>query len=42
MIRAIELTKHYGETLALDRCSLEVPAGSVFGLLGRKDLLWTE
>jgi ABC-2 type transport system ATP-binding protein len=34
MIRVIELTKRYGETLALDRLSLEVPAGAVFGLLG--------
>jgi ABC-2 type transport system ATP-binding protein len=28
------LTKRYGPTLALDRLSLEVPAGAVFGLLG--------
>jgi len=34
MIRAEQLTKRYGPTLALDRLSLEVPAGAVFGLLG--------
>jgi ABC-2 type transport system ATP-binding protein len=34
MIRVTELTKHYGTTLALDRLSLEIPAGAVFGLLG--------
>jgi ABC-2 type transport system ATP-binding protein len=34
MIRADLLTKKYGDTLALDRLSLEVPAGAVFGLLG--------
>jgi ABC-2 type transport system ATP-binding protein len=34
MIRATEVTKRYGDTLALDRFSLEVPAGSVFGLIG--------
>jgi ABC-2 type transport system ATP-binding protein len=34
MIRVTELTKKYGETLALDRLSLEVPAGAVFGFLG--------
>lgn len=34
MIRVTELTKRYGNTLALDRLSLEVPAGAVFGLLG--------
>ncbi len=34
MIRAVELTKRYGPTLALDRLSLEVPAGAVLGLLG--------
>ncbi len=34
MIRAIELTKRYGSTVALDRLSLEVPDGTVFGLLG--------
>jgi ABC-2 type transport system ATP-binding protein len=34
MIRTTELTKRYGETLALDRLSLEVPVGAVFGLLG--------
>jgi ABC-2 type transport system ATP-binding protein len=34
MIRAGELSKRYGATLALDRLDLEVPAGSAFGLLG--------
>jgi ABC-2 type transport system ATP-binding protein len=34
MICVTELTKYYGETLALDRLSLEVPVGAVFGLLG--------
>jgi ABC-2 type transport system ATP-binding protein len=34
MIQVEDLTKRYGPTLALDRLSLEVPAGAVFGLLG--------
>jgi ABC-2 type transport system ATP-binding protein len=34
MIRVQELGKRYGTTLALDRLSLEVPPGAVFGLLG--------
>jgi ABC-2 type transport system ATP-binding protein len=34
MLHADELTKRYGSTLALDRLSLEVPTGAVFGLLG--------
>jgi ABC-2 type transport system ATP-binding protein len=34
LIRAQEVTKRYGRTLALDRLSLQVPAGSVLGLLG--------
>ena len=34
MLRATDLTKHYGPTLALDRLSLEVPEGAIFGLLG--------
>jgi ABC-2 type transport system ATP-binding protein len=34
MIHVQELSKQYGSTLALDRLSLEVPAGAVFGLLG--------
>jgi len=34
MLRASELTKRYGPTRALDRLSLEVPAGGVLGLLG--------
>jgi ABC-2 type transport system ATP-binding protein len=34
LIRAEEVTKRYGPTLALDRLSLQVPAGSVMGLLG--------
>jgi len=34
MLRAREISKRYGSTLALDRLSLDVPAGAVFGLLG--------
>jgi len=34
MLRASGLTKRYNSTLALDRLSLDVPAGAVFGLLG--------
>lgn len=34
MIRTVQLTKRYGPTLALDRLSLEVPDGAIFGLLG--------
>jgi len=34
MIRTQALGKHYGRLAALDECSLEVPAGEVFGLLG--------
>jgi ABC-2 type transport system ATP-binding protein len=34
MINVRQLCKRYGSTTALDRLSLEVPAGAVFGLLG--------
>ena len=34
MIAIWELTKRYGQTVALDHLSLQVPRGSVFGLLG--------
>ncbi len=34
MLRTADLTKHYGPVRALDRLSLDVPAGAVFGLLG--------
>ena len=34
MLGIREVTKRYGEVLALDRLSLRVPVGSVFGLLG--------
>ena len=34
MIRVKTLTKHYNQTQALDRLSLEIPDGAVFGLLG--------
>lgn len=34
MIQAVDLTKHYGATLALDRFTLTIPQGSVYGLLG--------
>ena len=33
-IRAVEVSRRYGERVALDHFSLEVPAGGVFGLLG--------
>lgn len=34
MIHAVDLTKHYGATLALDRFTLTIPRGAVYGLLG--------
>ncbi len=34
MIRAQALTKVYNSTTALDRLSLEIPSGAVFGILG--------
>ena len=34
IIETKELTKSFGENLAVDRLSLEIPAGEVFGLLG--------
>ena len=34
MIRSRALTKRYNSTLALDRLTLEIPDGAVFGLLG--------
>jgi ABC-2 type transport system ATP-binding protein len=34
VIQLNELTKNFGAVRALDRCSLEVPEGSVFALLG--------
>lgn len=34
MLRTADLTKYYGATCALDRLSLDVPVGAVFGLLG--------
>jgi ABC-2 type transport system ATP-binding protein len=34
MLAMKELTKRYGETVALNRLSLSLPQGSVFGLLG--------
>lgn len=34
-IRCEGLTKRYGEILALDALDLEIPAGSIFGFLGR-------
>ncbi len=33
-IRAQELTKRFGKVTAVDRCTLEVPEGSVFALIG--------
>src|SRR5512135_3543177 len=34
MLDVTGLVKRYGEVLALDRCSLQVPAGHLVGLLG--------
>jgi len=34
LVRADSLTKRYGSFVALDGCSLSVPAGEIFGLLG--------
>ena len=34
VIETYDLTKRFGETLAVDRLSLQVPRGGVFGLLG--------
>jgi ABC-2 type transport system ATP-binding protein len=34
VIQALDLTKRYGSTLALDRLTVTIPEGSVFGLLG--------
>lgn len=33
-VRCHRLSKHYGDFLALDQCSLEVHPGDIFGLLG--------
>lgn len=33
-VRAVQLTKRYGEVTALDRLDLDVPVGSVVGLIG--------
>ena len=34
VISIYELSKKYGETVALDRLNLEIPKGKLFGLLG--------
>lgn len=34
MLEVTGLTKRYGDVLALDGCSLRVPAGHLVGLLG--------
>lgn len=34
MIEVCELTKRYGSTIAVDRLSLSIPGGSIFGFLG--------
>lgn len=34
LVETRSLTKRYGDTIALDRCGLAIPAGEVFGLLG--------
>ncbi|MDE2058668.1 MAG: ATP-binding cassette domain-containing protein [candidate division NC10 bacterium] len=33
-VRTVELTKRFGEVIAVDAVSLEVPAGQLFGLIG--------
>jgi len=34
VVRCLDVTKRYGSTVALNRLTLDVPAGQVFGLLG--------
>ncbi|WP_432829750.1 ABC transporter ATP-binding protein [Dactylosporangium sp. CA-092794] len=34
LARTVEVTRRYGDTLALDRVSLDIPPGGVLGLLG--------
>ncbi|HTJ39519.1 MAG TPA: ABC transporter ATP-binding protein [Dactylosporangium sp.] len=34
LARTVEVSRHYGDTLALDRVSLEIPSGGVVGMLG--------
>ena len=34
MLEAVELTKRYGDILAVDRCTFRVPAGRIVGFLG--------
>ena len=34
MIRLENLTKHYGKTLAVNKLSVTVPAGQIFGFIG--------
>ena len=34
-ISCTDLTRHYGDVVALDRLNLSVPYGSIFGFLGR-------
>lgn len=34
MIELVDLTKRYGDTLAVDRLNLHVPSGEIFGFLG--------
>lgn len=34
MITAKEVTKHYGEKIALGGVNLNIPKGSIYGLLG--------
>jgi len=34
-IRCEQLTRHYGDVIAVDRLDLQVPYGSIFGFLGR-------
>lgn len=34
MIEAVDLTKRFGETLAVDHLNLQIPRGEIFGLVG--------
>src|SRR5258708_4175824 len=34
LARTVEVSRRYGDTLALDRVSLEIPPGGVVGMLG--------
>ena len=34
MVKIVELTKKYGDVIAVDNISLEIDVGEIFGLLG--------